>query len=174
MGVAPCGNVVFSLTCLFALLTSLSPLRQSSYTTSTSTGTMKVTPVEQNGIPKNKMKICSKVDQHFLFGIHTLARCLGMSPYKMDKETGELSFRWISCETIWSLTRLIVTNAPFSFLPIVLFACFGAEEWNPEEMSRQANMTSGHWSESPIILGVFGVEIISGYSYFILFRAAKK
>ena len=81
---------------------------------------------------------------------------------------------WKTSQTIWSLTRLIVTNAPFSFLPIVLFACFGAEEWNPEEMSQHANVTSGQWSESPIILGVFGVEIISGYSYFILFRAAKK
>ena len=135
---------------------------------------MKVTPLEQKGISDKKMTNCSKADQHFVFGIHTLTRFLGLSPYEMNKETGELSFRWISCETIWSLTRLIITNAPFSFLPIVLFACFGVEEWKPEETSQHANMTSGHVSTSPIFLAVLGVELISGYSYFILFRAAKK
>ena len=135
---------------------------------------MKVTPLEQKGISENKMKNCSKADQHFVFGVHTLARCLGLSPYKMNKETGELSFRWISWETIWSLTRLIVTNAPFSFLPIVLYGVFRTEEWNPEEAIRHDNMTVDHVSTSEIFLGVLGVELISGYSYFILFRAAKK
>jgi len=88
---------------------------------------MKVTPAEQKGIPENKMENRSKADQYFLFGINALAWCLGLFPFKMNKETGELSFRWISSETIWALIRLVATNAPFSFLPIVLFACFGTD-----------------------------------------------
>ena len=90
---------------------SLFTLHQSSCITSTRSPsrTMKVTPVKQKGISGNNMTNPSKADQYFVFGIHTLARCLGLSPYKMNKETGELSFRylpptqvsWLVC---WSLT----------------------------------------------------------------------
>ena len=151
---------------------------------------MKVTPFEQKGISKNKMENRSKADQYFVYGIHMLAWFFGLIPFKINTETGELSFRWISCETFWSLIRLVVINVPFSILPILLFLCFGTQEWEPEEMSHRGNMTTrtsnmtgnmtsgnitGEQMSTPtIFFGVFGIELISSYFYFVLFRAAKK
>ena len=132
---------------------------------------MKVTPMRQKA---NKMKKYSKADQYFVFAIHTLTVCLGVSPFKFNKQTGEISFKWFSCETICSLVRLLVFNAPFSFLPVILMFFFGEGEWEPEERSRFVNVTSQHVSKSTVFMAVVTVEYVSCYSYFILFRAAKK
>ena len=132
---------------------------------------MKVTPMRQKA---NKMNKYSKADQHFVFAIHTLTVCLGVSPFKFNKQTGEISFKWISCETIWSLVRLLVFNAPFSFLPVILMFFFGEGEWEPEERSRFVNVTSQHVSKSTVFMAVVTVEYVSCYSYFILSRTAKK
>ena len=144
---------------------------------------MKVTPVSQKGnSSSDKMKDRSKADQYLTFLIHMFMYCIGLNPYKINKETGEISFKWISWETIWALTRLILFNAPLSFLPIILLICFRAEEFKqPEEMSQDENTTSldvntttQHVSTSTVFLAVVSIEYISCYSYFILFRAAKK
>ena len=132
---------------------------------------MKVTPMRQKA---NKMNKYSKADQYFVFAIHTLTVCLGVSPFKFNKQTGEISFKWFSFETIWSLVRLLVFNAPFSFLPVILMFFFGEGEWEPEERSRFVNVTSQHVSKSTVFMAVVTVEYVSCYSYFILFRAAKK
>ena len=179
LGVATSVNVFLLLTCVFTLCLLYCVYFIGKQMPSSpvllccaSTRTMKVTPVEQNS--ENKMQNRSRADQYFVFGMHILATFLGFIPYKMNMETGEVSFRWFSCKTLWSLTRLIITNSPFSFLPIVLFVIFGAGEWKPEERSRHANMTSEHVATSTVFLGVLYVEFISCYSYFILFRVAKK
>ena len=132
---------------------------------------MKVTPMRQKA---NKMKKYSKADQYFVFAIHTLTVCLGVSPFKFNKQTGEISFKLFSFETIWSLVRLLVFNAPFSFLPVILMSFFGEGEWDAEERSRFANVTSQHVSMSTVYIAVVTVEYVSCYSYFILSRAAKK
>ena len=145
---------------------------------------MKVRPIAEKGnsSSSDKMRDLSKADQYLTSLIHMFMYCIGLNPYKFNKETGEVSFKWISWETIWALARLIVFNAPFSFLPIILLLCFGAEEFKPtEEMSQpenttsqDANATTQHISTSTVWLAVISIEYISCYSYFILFRAAKK
>ena len=139
---------------------------------SPSTRTMEVAPVHQKGNPERKKR--SNVDQHFVLAIHTLVICIGLNPYKIDKETGEVSFRWISRETLWSLIRLVVFNSPLSFLPVIFAALYAPAEWKPEERSRFANATSDSTATSTVYLAVCAVEYISCYSYFILSRAAKK
>ena len=57
---------------------------------------------------------------------------------------------------------------------MVLFVCFGAEELEHEETSRHANITSEYVSIPTVFLSVLSIELISTFSYFILFRAAKK
>ena len=69
---------------------------------------MKVTPVEQKIHSDEKMPNRSKADVYLAFGIHALVNCIGLSPYKIRKETGEISFKWFSCETISSLIRFSV------------------------------------------------------------------
>ena len=96
---------------------------------------MKVAPVDRKAKTEEEMKNGSKTGQYLFSAIHMFMYCLGLSPYKFNKETGEVSFKWFSCETIWSLVRLVVFNSPFSFLPVVLFAIYGTDEW-----SNQANM----------------------------------
>ena len=139
---------------------------------------MKVTPVtpEQKIHSDKEMPHPSKADRYSAIGIHTLVFCLGFSPYKMKKETGEVSFKWLSFETIWSLIRLVIFNSPFSILPIVLMAFLGTGELEQEEMSGFSNDTSETSSTSTVTVyaAVSMVEYISCYSYFILSRVAKK
>ena len=135
-----------------------------------STRTMEVAPVHQKGNPERKTR--SNVDEYFVLAIHTLATCIGLNPYKIDKETGEVSFRWISRETLWSLIRLVVFNSPFSFLPVIFAALYAPAEWKPEERSGFA--TSNSTATSTVYFAVCAVEYISCYSYFVLSGAAKK
>ena len=131
---------------------------------------MEVAPVHQKGNPERKTR--SNVDEYFVLAIHTLATCIGLNPYKIDKETGEVSFRWISRETLWSLIRLVVFNSPFSFLPVIFAALYAPAEWKPEERSGFA--TSNSTATSTVYFAVCAVEYISCYSYFVLSGAAKK
>ena len=135
--------------------------------------TMKAASVEQKGSLPEKMEIRSKAEQYLVFGIHTLVLCVGLSPHKVNKETGEISFRWFSCETIFALIRLVVFNAPLSFLPMVLVFIFGPGEWKSEELAGFANSTSSG-TTSTVAIVVSAVEYVSCYSYFILSKAAKK
>ena len=135
---------------------------------------MKIASVEQKRNHEEKMKNRSKAEQYLIFGIHTLAIFFGLSPYKINKATGEFSFRWISWEAIWSLARLVVFNAPLSFLPLLLLVFYGPGEWKPEELQQFVNATSEQTSTSTVAIAVCAVEYISCYSYFILSKAAKK
>ena len=135
---------------------------------------MKIASVEQKRNHEEKMKNRSKAEQYLIFGIHTLAIFVGLSPYKINKATGEFSFRWISWEAIWSLARLVVFNTPLSFLPLLLLAFYGPGEWKPEELQQFVNATSEQASTSTVAIAVCAVEYISCYSYFILSKAAKK
>ena len=154
---------------------------------------MKVAPVGQRGKTEEKMKNGMQTEQYLVSGIHMFMYCLGLNPYKMNKENGELSFRWFSCETLWSVTRLIVFNSPFSFLPLVLFALFGIAEWEDQEwgqMGEVKNMTTpisnatstptlnatlnARLTAAPVYQVLFSVEYISCYSFFALSKVAKK
>ena len=135
-----------------------------------------------------KMKNRSKAEQYLIFGILTLVIFVWLSPYKINKATGEFSFRWISWGTIWSLARLVIFNAPLSFLPLLLLVFYGPlsvpsrlllvfygpGEWKPEELQQFVNATSEQTSTSTVAIAVCAVEYISCYSYFILSKAAKK
>ena len=119
------------------------------------------------------MKKKSRTGQYLQSGIHMFMYFLGLSPYNINKETGEVSFKWISCETIWSLVRLVVFNSPFSFLPVVLAGLFGTEEWKKEDLGGFSNVTDTQMSTTTVFLVVSSVEYISTYSFFVLSRAAK-
>ena len=156
---------------------------------------MKVAPVDQKAKTEDKMKNESKADQYLLSGIHMFVYCLGLSPYKINWDTGEVSFRWFSCETISSLIRLVLFNSPFSFLPIVLFAFFGIAEWENQEWGELADVKNGTTSNatsnatlnatsnsaftgastSTLVYQIlFTLEYISCYSFFFLSKVAKK
>ena len=80
---------------------------------------MKVTRVGTGKNPDKAMQKYSMADQYLLTCIQGLVYFFGLAPYKYNKETWEISFRWFSSTTIWTLIRLIIFNAPFSFLPIM-------------------------------------------------------
>ena len=133
---------------------------------------MKVSPAAKTKVHE-KMHNSSKINQYLQYGFWMLAYWFGIIPFKIDKETWALSFRWISSETFWSLVRLVVINAPFSFLPVILWGVYGPAEWEKE--GGFANATSQALSMAlPVWLIVFAVEYISSYAYFVLQRAAKK
>ena len=134
---------------------------------------MKVVPVDQKAKTGEKMKNHSKIDQYLAFGIYTFVYCLGLNPYKVNKETGEVSFKWFSWETIWSLIRLVIFNSPFSFLPAVLDGLFGTDEWETEELGGLTNVTDVTEKTATVYVLVSSVEYISTYSFFVLSRAAK-
>ena len=146
---------------------------------------MKVATVDQKSKTEEKMKNKSRTGQYLQSGIHMFMYCLGLSPYKINKETGEVLFKWFSCETIWSLVRLVVFNSPFSFLPVVFFVAFGRDEWG--EMAEVDNMTAtlnstlnatSNATSSAVGTGLVykilcAIEYISCYSFFILTKVAK-
>ena len=127
---------------------------------------MKVSPAAKTKVHE-KMHNSTKINQYLQQGFWMLAYWFGISPFKIDKETWALSFRWISSETFWSLVRLVVINAPFSYLPVILWGVYGPAEWEKE--GGFANATSQTISKAPTVwLIVFAVEYISSYAYFIL------
>ena len=130
---------------------------------------MKVAPAEENGVENP-----TKINKFLQYGIGMFVGFFGLFPFKMDKETWELSFRWISSETIWSFVRLVVFNSPFSFLPVILGVVFGPEELRSDE-GKSGNATNQTIHvESTVYLVVYAVEYISSYTFFILQRSAKK
>ena len=133
---------------------------------------MKVSPAAKTKVHE-KMHNSSKINQYLQHGFWMLAYWFGIIPFKIDKETWALSFRWISSETFWSLVRLVVINAPFSFLPVILWGVYGPAEWEKEGgFANVTSQTTSNWP--PVWFIVFAVEYISSYAYFILQRAAKK
>ena len=86
---------------------------------------MKVAPMGTREEPDKIMQKYSKADQYLLTCIQGLFYFFGLAPYKYNKETWEISFRWFSSTTIWMLIRLVIFNAPFSFLPFILWAIYG-------------------------------------------------
>ena len=156
---------------------------------------MKVVPVGQKAKTEQKMNR-SKRDQYLVFGIRMFAYFLGLSPYKFNAETGEVSFKWFSCETLWCFIRLVLFNSPFSFLPVVFFAIFGRAEWENLEWGKMpddkntTNATSNATSSAtfnatssaavnvalnaaPVYQILFTLEYVSYYSFFILLKVAK-
>ena len=89
---------------------------------------MKVTRVGTGKNSDKAMQKYSKADQYLLTCIQVLVYFFGLAPYKYNKETWEISFRWFSFTTFWTLIRLVVFNAPFSFLPMILWAIYGPGE----------------------------------------------
>ena len=133
---------------------------------------MKVSPEAKTKVHE-KMESSTKINQYLQQGFWMLAYWFGISPFKFDKETYAMSFRWISPETFWSLVRLVVINAPFSFLPVILWGVYGPAEWEKEGgFANATSKTTSDWP--PVWFIVFAVEYISSYSYFVLQRAAKK
>ena len=96
---------------------------------------MKVSPSGQKRPFDKDMEISLKENRRLVFAFYTLANCLGFTPYKQNKETRELSFKWISWETLLCLIRLVALNSPLSILPFVLVVFFGSEEWSEEEFN---------------------------------------
>ena len=133
---------------------------------------MNVSPAAKTKVHE-KMNNSTKINQHLQQGFWMLAYWFGISPFKIDKETWALSFRWISSETFWSLVRLVVINAPFSYLPVILWGVYGPAEWEEEGgFANATSQTTSVWP--PVWFIVFAVEYISSYAYFVLQRAAKK
>ena len=129
---------------------------------------MKVAPARKEDYHKKKMETPSRINKYLQYCIGIPVYCFGLLPYKMDKETWEFSFRWISSETIWSLVRLVVFNSPFSFLPVILWGFYGPREWETEDFDF-ANMTSSLKSLEPTVSTiVFATEYVISYTYFIL------
>ena len=138
---------------------------------------MKVSPSEQKRRSDKDRETSLKENRRLVFAFYTLAKCLGFSPYKQNKETRELSFKWISWETLLSLIRLVALNSPLSILPIVLGVFFGPGEWSEEElkdlMHSEISNKSSLPALPPVYVGVSVVEYLSYFSYFIL-KSCKK
>ena len=138
---------------------------------------MKVSPSGQKRPFDKDMEISLKENRRLVFAFYTLAKCLGFSPYKQNKETRELSFKWISWETLLCLIRLVALNSPLSILPIVLVVFFGSGEWSEEEFKDLMQSDISNKSSLPAIptvyIGVSVVEYLSYFSYFIL-KSCKK
>ena len=108
------------------------------------------------------------------------------APDGANKETWEISFRWFSSTTLWTLIRLVVFNAPFSFLPFILWSIYGpgvleTADSEDTEDPEIANATSNSTASMPVntanesttimpmvFLVVHAVEYVSCYSIFIL------
>ena len=147
---------------------------------------MKVAPVGTRQKPDKIMQKYSKADQYLLTCIQVLVYFFGLAPYKYNKETWEISFRWISSTTISTLIRLVVFNAPFSFLPLILWAIYGpgvseTADTEDNEDTEIANATTNSTASMPVntanesttiipvvFLVVHAVEYVSCYSIFIL------
>ena len=121
-----------------------------------------------------KLENPTKINQYLQYGIGMFASFLGLLPFKIDRETWALSFRWISSETIWSLVRLVVFNSPLSFLPVILGVVFGPEELRSDEGKSGNSTNQTIYVEPTVYLVVYAVEYISSYTFFILQRTAKK
>ena len=141
---------------------------------------MKVAPVGTGEKSGKIMQKYSKADQYLLTCIQVLVYFFGLAPYKYNKETWEISFRWFSSTTIWTLIRLVVFNAPFSFLPFILWAIYGPGVLETADTDI-ANATSNSTASMPVntanestttmpmvFLVVHAVEYVSCYSIFIL------
>ena len=147
---------------------------------------MKVSPVGTREKSDKIMQKYSKADQSLLTCIQVLVYFFGLAPYKYNKETWEISFRWFSSTTLWTLIRLVVFNAPFSFLPFILWAICGpgvleTADSEDTEDPEIANATSNSTASMPVntanksttimpmvFLVVHAVEYVSCYSIFIL------
>ena len=146
---------------------------------------MKVSPVDEKAKSEEKMKNGWKIDQYLAFGIYIFMYSIGLNPYKINKETGEISFKWLSYETFWSLVRLVLFNSPFSFLPVVLFLVFGMDEWDGmvnkltnstsnATMNATLNTTSTTaYGSDQVYKMLVAIEYISSYSFFILQKRCK-
>ena len=147
---------------------------------------MKVAPVGTREKSDKIMQKYSKADQYLLTCIQVLVYFFGLAPYKYNKETWEISFRWFSSTTIWTLIRLVIFNAPFSFLPFILWAIYGpgvleTADTEDKEDTEIANATSNSTPSMPVntangsrttmpmvFLVGHAVEYVSCYSIFIL------
>ena len=147
---------------------------------------MKVTRVGTGKNPDKAMQKYSMADQYLLTCIQGLVYFFGLAPYKYNKETWEISFRWFSSTTIWTLIRLVVFNAPFSFLPFILWSIYGqgileTADTEDNEDTEIANATINSTASMPVntanesttimpmvFLVVHAVEYVSCYSIFIL------
>ena len=136
--------------------------------------TMSVAPARKKNQSTEIMENTSKINHYLQYGIGMLVILVGLFPFKINKKTWALSFQWISSETIWSLVRLVVFNFPFSLLPFILWGFYGPGEAKTENWGF-SNNTNGSMSMKPqVFVIVFAVEYVSSYTFFILFRAAKK
>ena len=135
---------------------------------------MSVAPARKKNQSTEIMENTSKINHYLQYGIGMLVILVGLFPFKINKKTWALSFQWISSETIWSLVRLVVFNFPFSFLPIIMWGFYRPGEARTENPGF-SNSTNGSTSTKPTVyVIVFAVEYVSFYTFFILFRAAKK
>ena len=133
--------------------------------------TMKVAPIEHKNRLDEKTQGSIKVNVCLVFVLRKLAMFLGIFPFDINKETGELSFKWFSLTTFLSLIRLLAFNFPFSVLPLLLITYFGPGEWSSGEMEEITNTTLN--STPTVYLVVASVEYMSCFFYFVLQEFAK-
>ena len=138
---------------------------------------MKVSPIKQTLRFNKDIQKTKKVKRNLFFVFHMLATYLGFGPFKANKVTRELSFKWFSWDTLLCLIRLVALNSPLSILPIVLVVFFGPGEWGEEELKDLMHSDISNKSSLPalpaVTVTVAAVEYLSYFSYFIL-KVCKK
>ena len=106
-----------------------------------------------------------------------IARFLGLLPFHQKKNDQSFSFKWFSFTTLFSFTRLVIFNSPFTTLPVILFLTFGRDEWEEEEQFEALlGMGNGTMSMSmsmSMVETVLRVDYITTFSFYILSGVAK-
>ena len=132
---------------------------------------MKVQPFDQKKISQKQTQKETKKVLYLKIFIWKTANVLGLAPFKIDKETHLLSFKWFSTKTALSLLRLVLFNSVLTILPVVLFLLNYKEEWGedkPSWMGGDGNETSISTQE----VVTYG-EYVCNYSYYILSQLQK-
>ena len=122
---------------------------------------MKVQPFVQN---EQQMSKEMKNVYNLKMFIWTTANGLGLLPFRVDKETHQLSFKWLSTQTLLSLLRLLFFNSLLTILPVVLFYLHYKEEWGSD---KPGWMKRGNGTISTAEVTFYG-EYLCNYSYYIL------
>ena len=101
-----------------------------------------------------------------------IARFLGLLPFHQKKNDQSFSFKWFSFTTLFSFTRLVIFNSPFTTLPVILFLIFGRDEWEEEQFEALLGMGNGTMSMS-MVETVLRLDYITTFSFYILSGVAK-
>ena len=133
-------------------------------------GVMKVKPLKEEEKPRSE-------DRSTLWRVVSvvwdIARFVGLLPFHQKKDDQSFSFKWFSFTTLFSFTRLVIFNSPFTTLPIILFLSFGRNEWEEEQFEALLGIGNGTMSMSPTVETVLRVDYITSFSFYILSELQK-